>query len=626
MTLTGLPNPFGADFVKDPWQAVPGHVPEVQRAALERWKQLIDQVEKSGVSASLMVYGEAGSGKTHLLSQVREGYVAAARPAPLVWAKQETSVSQIWRNLRRCLFRDLLRTTGNGPTALDCLLSGRFPGWTPAGVGREGIAGVIFGRTPAYQVLARLLDDMDRTKRPDRATRAVLAKLYDPASASAARDWLYGEELEPEALTALGLPATGLADADREQQSREVVKSICRLTAANSPLCICFDQVEGLQAGTNDTASLVDFSKVAFELVEEPSAAVLVVTLIQPHVLQALEATAHQAYIHRIKQHVANIPSLSWEQAVAVALARLEAVEVVRRERHQHQDKYWPVGEGFVRKLYDGNAYSLTPRHLIRACRDEFARLQHGSAGPVVPARGGNAGDTSTGGPGQPPADDLAAGWLTARNNFLAKPQSVQFDRVIEIGLPFLIELTQTPLVRIKDANPALGDVSLLFQPTDGGRKPIGVSCCNHDPRSLWRRLDRLLDQWMATSGKSLGTLVVVRSAVPPPTPAAQTRLDTLAKAGVRVLLVDHTPLASLAAYQLMLTSAHNGKLARGGKTVEVSEYTAWAKSHQSEAALTFFEQVFAPVPPPGRPEVQPEVTAPSGKKAAAKATVRTRK
>ena len=48
----------------------------------------------------------------------------------------------------------------------------------------------------------------------------------------------------------------------------------------------------------------------------------------------------------------------------------------------------------------------------------------------------------------------------------------------------------------------SLGDVNLLFRPT--GReptKPLAISFCNHEPQSLWRRLDRLKKQWEAAKG-----------------------------------------------------------------------------------------------------------------------------
>ena len=63
------------------------------------------------------------------------------------------------------------------------------------------------------------------------------------------------------------------------------------------------------------------------------------------------------------------------------------------------------------------------------------------------------------------------------------------------------------------------------------GAKPVGVSFCNHQPRTLWRRLDRLRAQWEAVKGKDLGVLVVLRSSAEQTTTSSQGRLAALALA-----------------------------------------------------------------------------------------------
>jgi hypothetical protein len=165
------------------------------------------------------------------------------------------------------------------------------------------------------------------------------------------------------------------------------------------------------------------------------------------------------------------------------------------------------------------------------------------------------------------------------------------------IGLPWLVELTQAPLVRVDEPDHRLGDVNLVFQPHSRGRKPIGVSFCNQEPRSLWRRLDRLLAQWNATKGTALGLLAILRSETERTTDTAERRLGTLKQAGVQVIRVDRQQLAELAAFQAMLTAALEGDLTRSGKPVEAAEYNAWAREALSEAVKELFHVVFVVEP-----------------------------
>src|SRR5207302_1583925 len=99
-------------------------------------------------------------------------------------------------------------------------------------------------------------------------------------------------------------------------------------------------------------------------------------------------------------------------------------------------------------------------------------------------------------------------------------------------------QLSALPYVCAQEPDDHLGDVNLLFHPQSRSDKSVGISFCNHQPRSLWRRLDRLLGQWGAAKGKLLGVLVVLRSVTEQTSGAAQDRLNALVRAGVQVILV----------------------------------------------------------------------------------------
>jgi hypothetical protein len=175
--------------------------------------------------------------------------------------------------------------------------------------------------------------------------------------------------------------------------------------------------------------------------------------------------------------------------------------------------------------------------------------------------------------------------------------QGVQFDTVMAIGLPWLVRLNDLPYVCVQDHDHRLADVNLVFQPQGGGQKPVAVSFCNHQPRSLWRRLDRLLAQWEAARGKDLSALVLLRSEAEQTTEASQGRLAALRRAGARVILVERQQLAEFAAFQGMLTAALGGDLTRNGNPVEAGEYDAWAKDHLSEAVKELLHVVLEPSP-----------------------------
>ena len=108
-------NPFRDTIVASPWEATRTDVPEIHSEVFDRCLEGIEHVRQSGHSAALLIHGEAGSGKTHLLSRLRthlapQAPTATHRPECLyVWVRLQTSPRMIWRTLRRTLVDDWFR-------------------------------------------------------------------------------------------------------------------------------------------------------------------------------------------------------------------------------------------------------------------------------------------------------------------------------------------------------------------------------------------------------------------------------------------------------------------------------------------------------------------------------------
>ena len=98
-----LPNPFARDVVGSPLDDAKADVPRINQAASEKCLQLVDRVAAQRESESLLLFGEPGSGKTHLLSRLRAHLdrYQAQRPVLFVSLRMQTSASMIWRFVRR---------------------------------------------------------------------------------------------------------------------------------------------------------------------------------------------------------------------------------------------------------------------------------------------------------------------------------------------------------------------------------------------------------------------------------------------------------------------------------------------------------------------------------------------
>jgi hypothetical protein len=599
MIAPSMSNPFVAHKMDDTVTLPPGDVPELHAGVLARCAEMLSHAKSSGSGVGLLVVGEAGSGKSHLIAQLRQQLAAVPTAVLVSVSLKGAFAGRLWRPLRERMVTELLRqypTPTHGANGLLRILRNQFPRWAEAAQGSSGgLLDWMLGRSRVN--LQPHVDQFAQSHPLDYGLQKVLPKVGSPDLTALAHSWLRGQQLGGEDLQRLGLPPVFPTEVEQEASAREVVLSFLRLAGSQTVLVICFDEVEAIQSGTWDAAVLRQFTTLATDLLSETGPRV-VATFIRPNLQVELSKSVERSNTQKLAQFTATIPPLSWSQTTRLAVTRLDAEASCKAARAARpDDAYWPLGHGFLDKTFQQNKRVITPRHLITACRVEFDRLHKGKAAEPdePPGPGGGAEPPTT--PSKPAVivEEFARMWERQRRKVWEKAKEVEFDTVMAIGLPWLVELTETPLVRVHDAHSQLGDVNLLFQPTDRSRKAVGVSFCNHEPRTLWRRLDRLCDkQWPAAKGKLLGSLVVLRADNPPPTARGAEGLADLRKAGVRVILVERQQLAELAAYQAMFTAAQSGDLTREGKPVDVAEYAVWAGGHLSDAVKELFHQVFA--------------------------------
>src|SRR5438105_1363802 len=124
--LAGIANPFRHTVVVDAWDRAETDVTGIHARSFEICRGALDLVRAQGRSTSVLLHGEAGSGKTHLLSRLRAHWVGTGphvvdpiRPEVVfVAVRLQTGPQRIWRYLRRSFAEDLLRPHADGGTQL----------------------------------------------------------------------------------------------------------------------------------------------------------------------------------------------------------------------------------------------------------------------------------------------------------------------------------------------------------------------------------------------------------------------------------------------------------------------------------------------------------------------------
>src|SRR5271165_616501 len=132
--LSGILNPFRDTIVSDPWRPSSTDVPEIHAKVFQTCCLALETVRSEGSSSSVLIHGEPGSGKTHLLARLRlhcKGIEARVvdpiQPETVfVAVRLQTGPQRLWRHLRRSFVEDLLREVDGGTPQLERLLLRRL--------------------------------------------------------------------------------------------------------------------------------------------------------------------------------------------------------------------------------------------------------------------------------------------------------------------------------------------------------------------------------------------------------------------------------------------------------------------------------------------------------------------
>jgi hypothetical protein len=338
-----LVNPFGR-VVGDPLEDGID-VPEINREAFQACQALIEDVRAQNGSGALTLFGEAGTGKTHLLGRVRR-WLQSDAESLFVPVRMDTSARMLWRHLRRNLADALLRADASGERALDRVL-----------------------RPPALNEL------------PERNLAVVLEHLLHGRHLRDAAAWLRGQDLPEEALARMEVAQPG-DEENQEVVSRNATVSLCSLLAPGV-VVICLDQWEALQSIANESDGLFSAGQAVSFLHDPPVRNVCLVCCVQTGFLQTIERVLDEAIRHRMLARRQGIDQLDWDKARRLIAARLDSDQTLAELRRAHENPLWPLSEAPIRQIFVANA--APARKVISRCKDLFDVWRTGELGPVEP-------------------------------------------------------------------------------------------------------------------------------------------------------------------------------------------------------------------------------------------------
>ncbi len=564
--LLAAPSPFADPVVRlDPELPPPPDVVNIHAAARAALRDAIATVSTERRAAMVLVTGDPGQGKTHLLAHLQRGAGPAASPlytcidvpplkdtgAPfahvLRYAVQGLAVAGhlqrlCWDLLRRVAVAVLDDARAHDDDeVVDRVEQVLLGGGAYVGAFRTlaqqdaGLGALLYQRGRALPPLHGLYADLGR----------VLCRITDRDAEPAIIDWLRGAELPDDDLARLGVKH----GVDGEQAAFEVLRSLA--VASARPLVLCLDQIEST-SGLLGAAGVAKLFTALMELYQQ--APVCLVLMCQTQQWSELRRDVPLAALDRVRI----LPPLSKptaDEAIAVIASRLAPVWAAHGVTPPSDT--WPWSASFLGELVARRRPTI--RQVLLECDALLAEMR----------RAGRVADDVDATNLPPPPVDRDAALRAARDKYVRAAaetmptpgyrQDLLRSAVIEV-------LRGAQQLGRKIGDLAIGSVMVPPKPDKGAPPPaivtldggsrIAFEVHSDDARAAYKALQRLE---RAVDDGAADVAVLVREAEVPIGEHARASLDLAAKLAERgggVVYLERTDALRLVGAEKLLDAA----------------------------------------------------------------------
>ncbi|MBV9504666.1 MAG: hypothetical protein JO323_06635 [Acidobacteriia bacterium] len=522
-------NPFqshaaGVDLDRDRADAS-----EIHSEAFGRCREMIVRVRQHRETQALLILGEAGAGKTHLLGRLErwlERSSEQGEASVFVPIRLASGGRMLWRLIRERLAQALLKRIDDGRRLLQIVL-------------------------PAPAAASEIPYDLG----------VVLKNLFEGVRVRESAAWLQGYDLPQPALDLLAL-APPRDDESLEAASERVVINLCNLIAP-VPVVFCLDQLESIQTHPGDSTGFPQFGSVISALHDGAAKNVAIISCLKTGLLVGFVEHVGQFAADRIAKRQVALHPLNFEQACRLAAARLDSVPELRALRAQQAEPVWPLDRRALKAGFPKDGL-LVARAVIFRCFELFERWQGHAAEPEI----------ST--------DEFLH--RTFEERIQATPVE-QSEAILRNGLPALF--------RLRGLSYAPPEAASILEGTLQTERPTAIAISNHDARGtgLSRRLERLASEWPAAT-PALTVFRDARRGIGPGARRTLERLKTLENRGAKLINVKPEALAALNALNQLLADARSEDLAMRGDPVPLATVEQWLANHLSPSLEDLLEHI----------------------------------
>lgn len=574
--LQSLGNPFRGSIVGDPWKpgGIDSDVARIHKRVFDTCCAAVDAARSGRGSAGVIINGEPGSGKTHLIARLRKQLTEHLLIPNLEVPRQvfacvrlDSCASSLARHVRRRVVDDLLRRSG-GPSQFERLVVARMMEFDN-GAGHIALWWEHFREERTDDCLP-LLTELCLQDSISPTFVQVLVHLVRQQHRLEVMAWLRGDPLTPAALEKLGV-ASEDPEEHPEQLAARFLSDLLRLAGGNSPLVLCFDQVEALQQTPDDVQSLFTFGQLISQL-HDADNNLAIISCMQSSLYRDVVRSLPAPLLDRISGFATESLNPLDEELAALLLGHRLQVAGIDRFRPAGADSLWPFTHRDVAAMVGSTG--ISPRRLLeQAARrfDQFAER------PVAAAR-----------------DPLADEWEKRLEQAYRDSSEQETPQILRASIPHLFTITH-PDWKVQ-LDPTQDDLLDVVVTAPQGAARIGIKVCDSSPIRLSAQLRKLCQRFPQTL--NVGKLVLLRderSPISRTAAATQKYLQQLEASEAHYLRVAPEAVAALNALRELLADARSGDLSFAGGHVSADTVIEWLRSVMPPPLAELAEQLTAP-------------------------------
>jgi len=576
-----LPNPFLGGIVPDAWRGAAADVAEIHSDVYAQCLAAVKTVRSESRSAAVLIHGEQGSGKTHLLARLQRQLTDTETYPDLeddwqifVYLRMRTASGRIWRKIRTELVTDLMRPMPDGLTQFDHVLAKQLA------TRCDGHADLALwwehhrqNRMP--ELIDALHDLAMQLNLRDDFTQVIEAFIRGQHRRHV-RAYLSGGLVSEEGFRLLfGNVDPNHYAPDNEDDAFAAVRALCQVAGPQIPIVFCFDQIEAIETEDPSRKPIWYLARAVSDLTDETTVAVISCVLanfaddeIRRQDRPRL-TSAGQTALQRLDQH-------QMRQVIRSRVAAITATAAAAGG-----DDRWPFGD-------DPTLFSsrLTPRELLQVAATRFDALR-GKATSATPLDNQSS---------------LLATALESRvEDALRNQKPEDTDDLIAATLPNLLPLVEPGWTTEHPVGPhnARRDIEMVLV-GPGGEARVGVALCNQPSMTgLAAQLNRLQKNRQAFG---LHKLVLIRDGRLPISPGAvatRRRLNELTQNDGVLLRPTREIMAVLDAVRSLIADATCGDLSLGGHSVGATTVRQWLAENLDGVTREWIDAFRSP-PRPG--------------------------